>query len=166
MKEGPNHECQPVCQWIGYLHQNGYFARTFAKETHAGMVGIDVGIPVPVGIFGFTGHKLSFFGDLHVMGRDGFIFYTESKNVTSTWFAEDATDHGKVDTWDGTMTSMPEKDESIVTKECCWKDKIATGWAKSNPQRMGNGIGRLSQGKRFNAHVMKGRKPTEDRKRY
>jgi malonate-semialdehyde dehydrogenase (acetylating)/methylmalonate-semialdehyde dehydrogenase len=99
--------------------QNGYFARTFAKETHAGMVGINVGIPVPVGIFGFTGHKLSFFGDLHVMGRDGFIFYTESKNITSTWFAEDATDHGKVDTWDGTMTSMPEKEESIVTKECC-----------------------------------------------
>jgi malonate-semialdehyde dehydrogenase (acetylating) / methylmalonate-semialdehyde dehydrogenase len=99
--------------------QNGYYARTFAKETHAGMVGINVGIPVPVGIFGFTGHKLSFFGDLHVMGRDGFIFYTESKNITSTWFAEDTADHGRVDTWDGTMTSMPEKEESIVIKECC-----------------------------------------------
>jgi malonate-semialdehyde dehydrogenase (acetylating)/methylmalonate-semialdehyde dehydrogenase len=98
--------------------QNGYYARTFAKETDAGMVGINVGIPVPVGIFGFTGHKLSFFGDLHVMGRDGFIFYTESKNVTSTWFAEDSSDHGKVDTWDGTMTSMPEK-EDIVKTECC-----------------------------------------------
>ena len=99
--------------------QNGYYARTFAKETAGGMVGINVGIPVPVGIFGFTGHKLSFFGDLHVMGRDGFIFYTESKNVTSTWFSEDSEDHGKVDTWDGTMTSMPEKSESIVITECC-----------------------------------------------
>jgi malonate-semialdehyde dehydrogenase (acetylating)/methylmalonate-semialdehyde dehydrogenase len=37
------------------------------------------------------------------MGRDGFIFFTESKNVTSTWFPEDSTDIGKVDTWDGTM---------------------------------------------------------------
>jgi malonate-semialdehyde dehydrogenase (acetylating) / methylmalonate-semialdehyde dehydrogenase len=83
--------------------QNGYYARTFAKETDGGMVGINVGIPVPVGIFGFTGHKKSFFGDLHVMGRDGFIFFTESKNVTSTWFPENATDLGKVDTWDGTM---------------------------------------------------------------
>ena len=82
---------------------SGYYARTFAKETDGGMVGINVCIPVPVGIFGFTGHKQSFFGDLHVMGRDGFIFFTESKNVTSTWFAEDATAKTKVDTWDGTM---------------------------------------------------------------
>jgi malonate-semialdehyde dehydrogenase (acetylating) / methylmalonate-semialdehyde dehydrogenase len=86
--------------------QNGYYARTFAKETHGGMVGINVGIPVPVGIFGFTGHKQSFFGDLHVMGRDGFIFYTESKNVTQTYFSEDTEEHGKVDTWDGTMTAL------------------------------------------------------------
>lgn len=82
---------------------SGYYARRFAKETDGGMVGINVGIPVPVGIFGFTGHKQSFFGDLHVMGRDGFIFFTESKNVTSTWFAEDSSPQAKVDTWDGTM---------------------------------------------------------------
>jgi malonate-semialdehyde dehydrogenase (acetylating)/methylmalonate-semialdehyde dehydrogenase len=85
--------------------QNGYYARTFAKETDGGMVGINVGIPVPVGIFGFTGHKQSFFGDLHVMGRDGFIFFTESKNVTTTWFDEATSDYRKVDTWDGTMTA-------------------------------------------------------------
>ena len=89
--------------------QNGYYARTFAKETDAGMVGINVGIPVPVGIFGFTGHKQSFFGDLHVMGRDGFIFYTESKNVTSTWFNEESDEACRVDTWDGTMTSLPSE---------------------------------------------------------
>jgi malonate-semialdehyde dehydrogenase (acetylating)/methylmalonate-semialdehyde dehydrogenase len=86
--------------------QNGYYARKFAKETDGGMVGINVGIPVPVGIFGFTGQKQSFFGDLHMMGRDGFIFYTESRNVTQAWFAEDREDHGKVDTWDGMMTAL------------------------------------------------------------
>ncbi len=91
--------------------QNGYYARQFAHQTHGGMVGINVGIPVPVGIFGFTGHKQSFFGDLHVMGRDGFIFYTETKNVTATWFAEgESASAGKVDTWDGTITSLPEED--------------------------------------------------------
>jgi len=89
--------------------QNGYYARTFAKETHGGMVGINVGIPVPLGIFGFTGQKQSFFGDLHMMGRDGFIFYTESKNVTQTYFAEDKEETGKVDTWDGTMASLTGK---------------------------------------------------------
>ena len=90
--------------------QNGYYAREFAKRTDAGMVGINVGIPVPLGIFGFTGHKQSFFGDLHVMGRDGFAFYTETKCVTNTWFSEDTDDVGEVDTWDGTMTSLPKKD--------------------------------------------------------
>jgi malonate-semialdehyde dehydrogenase (acetylating) / methylmalonate-semialdehyde dehydrogenase len=84
--------------------QNGYYARTFAHETDGGMVGINVGIPVPIGIFGFTGHKQSFFGDLHTMGRDGFIFFTESKNVTSVWFNEEGkAATGKVDTWDGTV---------------------------------------------------------------
>ena len=86
--------------------QNGYYARKFAKETHGGMVGINVGIPVPLGIFGFTGQKQSFFGDLHMMGRDGFIFYTESKNVTQTYFAEDKEHTGRVDTWDGTMAAL------------------------------------------------------------
>ncbi len=84
--------------------QNGLYARTFVQETDAGMVGINVGIPVPIGIFGFTGHKHSFFGDLHVMGRDGFIFFTESKNVTSTWFSDQGDECRKVDTWDGTVS--------------------------------------------------------------
>jgi malonate-semialdehyde dehydrogenase (acetylating)/methylmalonate-semialdehyde dehydrogenase len=88
--------------------QNGYYARQFAHRTHGGMVGINVGIPVPLGIFGFTGHKQSFFGDLHVMGKDGFAFFTESKNVTSTWFPEEGPTSAKVDTWDGTMTSLPK----------------------------------------------------------
>jgi malonate-semialdehyde dehydrogenase (acetylating)/methylmalonate-semialdehyde dehydrogenase len=91
--------------------QSGHYAREFAKRTDAGMVGVNVGIPVPLGIFGFTGHKQSFFGDLHVMGRDGFAFFTETKNVTATWFPEDQTKLGKVDTWDGTITSLPTEEE-------------------------------------------------------
>ncbi len=89
--------------------QNGHYAREFANRTDGGMVGINVGIPVPLGIFGFTGHKDSFFGDLHCMGKDGFTFYTESKCVTQTWFTEEDEVVGKVDTWDGTMASMPGK---------------------------------------------------------
>jgi malonate-semialdehyde dehydrogenase (acetylating)/methylmalonate-semialdehyde dehydrogenase len=83
--------------------ESGHFAREFARRTDGGMVGINVGIPVPLGVFGFTGHKQSFFGDLHCMGRDGFIFYTETKNVTSTWF-RDKEIPAKASTWDGTMT--------------------------------------------------------------
>lgn len=81
---------------------SGYYARQFARDTDGGQVGINVGIPVPVCCFGFTGHKRSFIGDLHVMSSDGVRFYTESKNVTSTWFLPDH--QGSVDTWDGMLS--------------------------------------------------------------
>ena len=45
------------------------------------------------------------------MGQDGFKFFTESKVVTKTWFQEDGEVDSKVDTWDGTITSMPVDDE-------------------------------------------------------
>jgi malonate-semialdehyde dehydrogenase (acetylating)/methylmalonate-semialdehyde dehydrogenase len=83
--------------------QNGYYAREFAARTDGGMVGINVGIPVPVGVFPFSGHKNSFFGDLHCLGKDGIRFYTESKCVTSRWFDEEEMKKTKVSTWDGTI---------------------------------------------------------------
>ncbi|AJQ93426.1 CoA-acylating methylmalonate-semialdehyde dehydrogenase [Gynuella sunshinyii] len=84
--------------------QSGYYAREFSKRTHGGMVGVNVGIPVPLGIFGFTGHKNSFFGDLHAMGADGVRFFTELKTVTSHWFSEAEAKEGKIrNSWDGTI---------------------------------------------------------------
>ena len=83
--------------------QNGYYAREFVRYTHGGMVGVNVGIPVPVGVFSFTGHKYSFFGDLHCLGRDSFKFYTDSKTVTTHWFDEHEAKSTKVSTWDGTI---------------------------------------------------------------
>ena len=84
--------------------ESGYYAREFARRTHAGMVGVNVGIPVPVSFFPFAGHKASFFGDLHVFGRDGYAFYTESKCVTTRWFTEEDKRAKKVTTWEGTTT--------------------------------------------------------------
>jgi len=83
--------------------QNGYYAREFMRQTHGGMVGINVGIPVPVGNFPFTGHKLSFFGDLHCHGKDAIRFFTESKTVTYHWFDEEDMKQETVSTWDGTI---------------------------------------------------------------
>ena len=54
--------------------QNGHYAREFTKRTDGGMVGVNVGIPVPVSYFPFSGHKHSFVGDLHAMGREGIQF--------------------------------------------------------------------------------------------
>lgn len=82
--------------------QSGYYAREFAKRTHGGMVGINVGIPVPISVFPFSGHKDSFFGDLHVMGKDGVSFYTEAKTVTSRWFEE--SQKIEMTTWEGTIS--------------------------------------------------------------
>lgn len=83
--------------------QNGYYAREFAKRTDGGMVGVNVGIPVPVGVFPFCGHKQSFFGDLHCHGKDAVRFYTESKCVTTRWFDEEEMKKEKVSTWDGAI---------------------------------------------------------------
>ena len=81
--------------------QSGHYAREFVKHTDGGMVGVNVGIPVPIGVFPFCGHKQSFFGDLHCHGKDAFRFYTESKCVTTRWFDEEEKKNTNVDTWDG-----------------------------------------------------------------
>ena len=80
--------------------QSGYYAREFVKRTHGGMTGVNVGIPVPAGVFPFAGHKNSFFGDLHCLGKDGMRFYTESKCVTTRWFDEAEGKNKKVSSWD------------------------------------------------------------------
>jgi malonate-semialdehyde dehydrogenase (acetylating)/methylmalonate-semialdehyde dehydrogenase len=82
---------------------SGRHAREFARRTDGGMVGVNVGIPVPFSIFPFSGHKQSFFGDLHAMGKDGVAFFTETKSVTSVWFTEEDS-RKAVSTWDGTLT--------------------------------------------------------------
>lgn len=83
--------------------QSGHYAREFARRTDGGMVGVNVGIPVPVGMFPFNGHKKSFFGDLHCLGKDGYRFYTEGKVVTTRWFDEEEKKAKTVSTWDGTI---------------------------------------------------------------
>ncbi|MCZ6883388.1 MAG: aldehyde dehydrogenase family protein, partial [Gammaproteobacteria bacterium] len=78
---------------------NGKYAREFSRLSDAGMVGIKVGIPVPVASFPFCGHKNSFFGDLHCMGEDGIKFFTETKAVTSYWFDDKDLKGAKAGTW-------------------------------------------------------------------
>jgi malonate-semialdehyde dehydrogenase (acetylating)/methylmalonate-semialdehyde dehydrogenase len=83
---------------------SGVHAREFSRRTEGGMVGINVGIPVPISVFPFCGHKNSFYGDLHCMGTDGVAFYTETKAVTTHWFDESEIAGAKVGTWEGTIT--------------------------------------------------------------
>jgi malonate-semialdehyde dehydrogenase (acetylating)/methylmalonate-semialdehyde dehydrogenase len=65
--------------------RDGGAARQFQFEVSAGMVGINVPIPVPVAYYSFGGWKSSLFGDLHMYGPEGIQFYTRAKIVTSRW---------------------------------------------------------------------------------
>jgi malonate-semialdehyde dehydrogenase (acetylating) / methylmalonate-semialdehyde dehydrogenase len=64
---------------------NGAAARKFQSEVQAGMVGVNVPIPVPMAFYSFGGWKQSLFGDLHVHGPEGVAFYTRGKVVTTRW---------------------------------------------------------------------------------
>jgi malonate-semialdehyde dehydrogenase (acetylating)/methylmalonate-semialdehyde dehydrogenase len=65
--------------------RDGGAARQFQFECTAGMVGVNVPIPVPVAYYSFGGWKASLFGDTHMYGPDGIHFFTRTKVVTSRW---------------------------------------------------------------------------------
>jgi malonate-semialdehyde dehydrogenase (acetylating)/methylmalonate-semialdehyde dehydrogenase len=65
--------------------RDGDTARTFAHHVQAGMVGINVPIPVPMAFHSFGGWKRSLFGDHAVHGPEGVHFYTRLKTVTARW---------------------------------------------------------------------------------
>jgi malonate-semialdehyde dehydrogenase (acetylating)/methylmalonate-semialdehyde dehydrogenase len=65
--------------------RDGGVARQFQFDVQAGMVGVNVPIPVPVAYYSFGGWKNSLFGDRHIYGPEGIDFYTRTKVVTSRW---------------------------------------------------------------------------------
>jgi malonate-semialdehyde dehydrogenase (acetylating)/methylmalonate-semialdehyde dehydrogenase len=65
--------------------RDGGVARQFQFDAQAGMVGVNVPIPVPVAYYSFGGWKSSLFGDQHIYGPEGIQFYTRGKVVTSRW---------------------------------------------------------------------------------
>lgn len=74
--------------------RSGAAAREFKQRVRAGMIGINVGVPAPMSMFPFSGWNESFFGDLHMQGRAGVMFYTQPKVTTSRWFLD-----GEADVW-------------------------------------------------------------------
>jgi malonate-semialdehyde dehydrogenase (acetylating)/methylmalonate-semialdehyde dehydrogenase len=67
---------------------SGLAAREFKHRVKAGMVGVNVGVPATMAMFPFTGWDDSFFGDLHIQGKEAVQFYTRQKVVSSRWFSE------------------------------------------------------------------------------
>jgi malonate-semialdehyde dehydrogenase (acetylating)/methylmalonate-semialdehyde dehydrogenase len=66
--------------------QSGWAAREFKRHYNAGMIGVNVGVPAPMAWFPFTGWNKSFFGDLHMQGTEGVLFYTQQKLTMTRWF--------------------------------------------------------------------------------
>jgi malonate-semialdehyde dehydrogenase (acetylating)/methylmalonate-semialdehyde dehydrogenase len=64
---------------------DGATSRDFCERVEAGMVGVNVPIPVPAPPQAFGGWKQSMYGSLHVYGHDGVAFYTRGKVITSRW---------------------------------------------------------------------------------
>ncbi len=75
----------PYGNGVAIFTRDGGVARRFQFDVKAGMVGVNVPIPVPVAYYSFGGWKNSLFGDLHIYGPEGIQFYTRGKVVTSRW---------------------------------------------------------------------------------
>jgi malonate-semialdehyde dehydrogenase (acetylating) / methylmalonate-semialdehyde dehydrogenase len=64
---------------------SGAIADWFTKRFHAGMLGVNIGVPVPREPFSFGGSQASKFGDMDITGDGGMEFFTERKKVTTKW---------------------------------------------------------------------------------
>ncbi|MEV7541117.1 CoA-acylating methylmalonate-semialdehyde dehydrogenase [Streptomyces sp. NPDC089915] len=75
----------PYGNGVAIFTRDGDTAREFTRRVGAGMVGVNVPIPVPVAYHTFGGWKRSGFGDLNQHGPDSIRFHTRTKTVTSRW---------------------------------------------------------------------------------
>jgi len=74
--------------------RSGKAAREFKHRINCGMVGVNIGVPASMAWFPFNGWNDSFFGDLHMQGKEGVQFFTQQKVTTSRWFS-----YGEGDIW-------------------------------------------------------------------
>ena len=69
---------------------SGAAAAHFEQHVRAGMVGINIGVPVPREPFAFGGWNDSRFGIGDITGRDAIGFWTKTRKVTRKWTASAA----------------------------------------------------------------------------
>lgn len=68
--------------------QNGGLARYIIDRASAGMIGVNVGVPVPREPFSFGGWNESKFGVGDITGKSSIEFWTKLKKSTTKWNAE------------------------------------------------------------------------------
>lgn len=72
--------------------QNGAIAKMVAQHASAGMIGINIGVPVPREPFSFGGWNASKFGAGDITGKSSLEFWSQLKKVTSKWAKQEITD--------------------------------------------------------------------------
>jgi len=72
--------------------QNGGIAKMVAQQASAGMIGINIGVPVPREPFSFGGWNSSKFGSGDITGKSSLGFWSQYKKVTSKWAKQEITD--------------------------------------------------------------------------
>ncbi|HEX6245574.1 MAG TPA: CoA-acylating methylmalonate-semialdehyde dehydrogenase [Polyangiales bacterium] len=65
--------------------QSGAVAQQVADLSRSGMIGVNVGVPVPREPFSFGGTKASRYGHGDITGQGGVELWTQLKKVTSKW---------------------------------------------------------------------------------
>jgi len=73
---------------VGIFTQSGRAAKQITENVHAGMIGINIGVPVPREPFSFGGWNQSKFGALDITGRSSIEFWTKLRKVTTKWNEE------------------------------------------------------------------------------
>lgn len=69
--------------------ESGKTAEWFTERFSAGMLGVNIGVPVPREPFSFGGINLSKYGDCDITGDAGFEFFTLRRKVTTKWCKPD-----------------------------------------------------------------------------
>jgi malonate-semialdehyde dehydrogenase (acetylating)/methylmalonate-semialdehyde dehydrogenase len=77
------------CSSLNYLAciytSDGGVAEWFTKRFSAGMIGVNIGVPVPREPFSFGGINRSKFGDADITGDGAMEFFTSRRKVTTKW---------------------------------------------------------------------------------
>ncbi|MDP3443368.1 MAG: CoA-acylating methylmalonate-semialdehyde dehydrogenase [Ignavibacteria bacterium] len=68
--------------------QNGGMAKYISEKANAGMIGVNIGVPVPREPFSFGGWNESKFGTCDITGKSSIEFWTKLKKTTVKWNPE------------------------------------------------------------------------------
>jgi malonate-semialdehyde dehydrogenase (acetylating) / methylmalonate-semialdehyde dehydrogenase len=80
--------CSNYGNAAGVFTQSGGWAREVMEKASAGMIGVNIGVPVPREPFSFGGWNESKFGTSDITGKSSIEFWTQLKKTSTKWNPE------------------------------------------------------------------------------